>query len=140
MSQQLMVLGLFLIGIIVLFALMMSRALSRPIVGLTDVAEKMAAGQLDQKIALGGQDELGRLAKSFAAMRDAIGLKIVEVERQNQALKTLDKAKDDLLANTSHELRTPIAIVRTSLENLSMQFSALNNPNTTNGQGSNNQS
>ena len=104
-------------------AYLLSRTMTAPLQKLTDVAESIAAGDLERTMPNVEQPtELGRLAESFRRMRDAvreqltlIGQKNVELERhvtlieeKNAALEEADRLKDTFVANTSHELRTPL--------------------------------
>jgi two-component system sensor histidine kinase MprB len=78
-------------------------AAAAPVVRLTDAAERVrSTGDLSHRIDVTSQDELGRLASSFNAMLGALETS-VSVQRQ-------------LVADASHELRTPITSIRTNLE------------------------
>ncbi|MEE8057131.1 MAG: ATP-binding protein [Pseudomonadales bacterium] len=114
LSMLTVVIALITLLLIVGVGLTIANSIARPVVALTRASEKIAAGDLQQTIDLSSKrkgprrDELGRLALSFVAMRDAIADKITEIEQQNKALIRLDQLKDDLLANTTHELKTPL--------------------------------
>lgn len=100
--------ALLIVIIITFIGYYIANTIARPVITLTKVAEKIAAGDLQREINIKRQDELGRLAQSFAIMRTAISDKINKIERQNDELKKLDEFKNDLLANTTHELKTPL--------------------------------
>jgi two-component system sensor histidine kinase MprB len=61
-----------------------------------------------------GEDELGRLAGSFNAMLDALELSM-------NALDASVHAQRQLVADASHELRTPVTSLRTNIEILQQQ-------------------
>jgi two-component system sensor histidine kinase MprB len=75
----------------------------RPVGELTDAAEHVAATRdLDSRIVVVRDDELGRLAESFNSMLAALEEARVSQQR--------------LVADASHELRTPLTSLRTNIE------------------------
>lgn len=70
------------------FAFMINRAITNPVVSITAAADAMAKGDLNQKVMLNQADELGKLANAFNAMTTAIR------EKQEEIQKTLDMASD----------------------------------------------
>jgi two-component system, OmpR family, sensor histidine kinase MprB len=83
--------------------LAVARATLRPVQRLTDDAERIAAtGNLRERTNERRSDELGRLARAFNTMLDAL-TRSVSAQRQ-------------LVADASHELRTPLASARANLE------------------------
>lgn len=67
-------------------------------------------------------DETGRITGGLIAWRDIDDIKRLDQERQalNEALRRADKRKDEFLATLSHELRNPLAAIRTSAQIMSM--------------------
>ena len=93
------------IGIAVAAALaaLVATAALRPVRRLTAAAESVTAtGDLSERVAVTGSDELGRLATRFNAML--------------AALEGSVGAQRRLIADASHELRTPLTAVRTNME------------------------
>jgi two-component system, OmpR family, sensor histidine kinase MprB len=81
-----------------------------PLKRLTQATEHVALTQdLSGRITSVGQDEIGRLARSFNAMLDAL-------ERSMSALDASVHAQRQLVADASHELRTPVTSLRTNIE------------------------
>src|SRR2546423_1391741 len=87
----------------VVVSAVVARSILRPVQRLTDDAEGIAAtGNLNARTDERRADELGRLARAFNKMLDAL-TKSVSAQRQ-------------LVADASHELRTPLASARANLE------------------------
>jgi two-component system sensor histidine kinase CpxA len=85
-------------------SLALARYLSLPIVRLQKASRSLAAGALDTRVGAPVTrrgDEVGKLARDFDAMAEHI-----------QALVT---AKETLLRDVSHELRSPLARIRMAL-------------------------
>jgi len=78
---SLMMLGatLLLIGIIVFVYV---HRLTRKIKSLTDVAERISAGELDTEIETRSRDEIGELAEAIARIQDNIRLSIERLQRR----------------------------------------------------------
>ncbi|RKF14256.1 response regulator [Alginatibacterium sediminis] len=96
--------------VFVLFARWLSLTITAPLLRLSRSAEQVAAGDLNEPIEAARKDgdEIQRLAASFADMQNSVREKIRQISDKNQQLQALDRFKDELIANTSHELRTPI--------------------------------
>lgn len=82
--------------------------ISSPIMHLTDRARKIESGDYSSDKTIKSNDEIGRLAATFNSMAAMIEQKIIELEKANVELQAMDRLKDEFLANTSHELKTPI--------------------------------
>jgi two-component system sensor histidine kinase CpxA len=85
-------------------SLLLARYVSAPIVRLQKASRALAAGALDTRVGAPSTrraDEVGTLARDFDAMAERI-----------QALVT---AKETLLRDVSHELRSPLARIRMAL-------------------------
>lgn len=95
------VLVLFLLSLIV--GWVMSGRVLRPVEEITEVAREIEASDLSRRISLRGpDDELTRLANTFDNM----------LERLDKAFSSQRR----FLADTSHDLRTPLAVIRSNVE------------------------
>ena len=74
----------FIITIVFVFiiAWFAGRALSRPIIKLTNAADRISVGELEVKIETKRKDEIGELAEAIARMRDSIRLSIERLRRR----------------------------------------------------------
>jgi two-component system sensor histidine kinase MprB len=108
-----LILALLVVGGIALAALLgrlVAGAAMQPLRRLTQAAEHVAATRdLSGRIEPAGDDEIGRLALSFNEMLDAL-------ERSMTALDASVHAQRQLVADASHELRTPVTSLRTNIE------------------------
>ena len=86
-----------------------TRCVVRPITQTAITAERLAAGDLDQRVSVKGEDQAARLGISFNRMADSLQEKIVQLER----LSTLQQR---FVSDVSHELRTPLSTVRLGTE------------------------
>jgi two-component system, OmpR family, sensor histidine kinase MprB len=87
-----------------------SRRVLAPVGDLTAAAEHIeATGDLRRRIPAPGDDEVGRLAQRFNAMLERVGA-------SQDALAASAEQQRRLVADASHELRTPVTSLRTNLE------------------------
>jgi two-component system sensor histidine kinase BaeS len=101
-NQAILLSGLIAILIALFLGLLLARRITRPLSQLTEATHDLAAGNLGRQVPVTSEDELGRLAGDFNQMAKA--LELSETQRRR------------LLADTAHDLRTPIAIMRSHLE------------------------
>jgi two-component system sensor histidine kinase ChiS len=108
---RLLIYGSILVAICVtsVIGFFFSNFISRPLTRLIGGVEKIGSGDLDYRIPVKTNDELGVLANTFNHLARVVQLEINELVTANEELKRLDVLKDEFLANMSHELRTPLS-------------------------------
>ncbi len=79
--------------------------------GLSRTANRLAAGDLSARAAVNGRDEVAQVATAFNEM--AGQMQIAAEQRQE-----VEKLRRDLIAWTSHDLRTPLTSIRVMIEAL----------------------
>ncbi|HET9720279.1 MAG TPA: HAMP domain-containing sensor histidine kinase [Solirubrobacteraceae bacterium] len=92
--QQILVAGAIALLLSLIGGYFLARWLTQRVKRLERAAERVAAGEFEDPIAVDARDELGQLAVAFNDMQRQLGL--------------LDKARKQFIATASHELRTPV--------------------------------
>ena len=87
-----------------ILGVIIARHLTNPLAALSGAARRLAGRDFGYRVTVQTGDEIGELAKSFNQMAESL--------EQNEKLKR------NLVADTAHELRTPLAILRGNLESL----------------------
>jgi two-component system OmpR family sensor kinase/two-component system sensor histidine kinase BaeS len=87
-----------------LLGMIISKHLTRPLAMLTNAASRLAGRDLGYRVPVLSGDEIGELAVSFNNMAETL-------ERN-------ERLRKNLIADTAHELRTPLSILRGNLESL----------------------
>ena len=98
-------LTLFVVGIGVL----VTRLVVDPVRRAAGIAQRLAEGQLEERMIVRGEDDLARLATSFNAMADSL-------QRQITQLEGLSQLQQRFTSDVSHELRTPLTTVQMAAE------------------------
>jgi signal transduction histidine kinase len=84
----------------IIFTLIVSKHISKPINKLVESVTKVAAGEFGIEIKIKGNDEIHVLAESFNMMSKQLKGYTRKIE--------LDRLKDEFMAMISHELKTPL--------------------------------
>ncbi|WP_017593435.1 MtrAB system histidine kinase MtrB [Nocardiopsis potens] len=86
-------------------AYMVTRQVVSPVRAAAGSAERLAEGELNERMEVRGADDLARLAVSFNEMAGNLQEKIQELEE-------LSRAQRQFVSDVSHELRTPLTTIR----------------------------
>ena len=78
----------------------------KPVQSLEATSKELASGNLDASVDTSREDELGRLAKGFEAMRNAIKEKITEIEEHNRTLDIKVKERTAELTQKKNDIET----------------------------------
>ena len=114
MQRTLWVVGIGLVLLISGIAWFVLRSVTAPISEAADTSAKLAAGQLDVRLPVHGEDELATLGRSFNAMADSI-------ESQIKELAELSLVQQRFVSDVSHELRTPMTTIRLAADMINDQ-------------------
>ncbi|MFC4586464.1 MtrAB system histidine kinase MtrB [Sphaerisporangium corydalis] len=104
-QQWLVVVGAALVLLLAAIASLVTRQVVIPVRLTRQAAERLAAGRLEERLKVRGEDDLARLATSFNEMASNLALKIHQLEE-------LSHVQRQFVSDVSHELRTPLTTVR----------------------------
>ena len=98
--------------------LLLFRRLTTRLRHMQDVVGAFEQGDFERRIDVRSEDEIGQLARCFNRMADTL---VDTMEELRQA----DRMRRELVANVSHDLRSPLASIQGYLETVQMKDGAL---------------
>ncbi|MEC3980675.1 MtrAB system histidine kinase MtrB [Amycolatopsis sp. H20-H5] len=104
-QNTLLVGGLVLLLLLAGISNLVTRQVVRPVRQAAAAAERFADGDLDQRLAVLGEDDLAKLALSNNEM-------VASIQRQIRQLEQFGGLQRRFTSDVSHELRTPLTTVR----------------------------
>lgn len=82
----------------VVLSLVSKKILINPLAEINNAAKRFANGEVDKRVHISSQDEIGELANSFNIMAES--------------LEKVENNRRDFISNVSHELRSPITSIK----------------------------
>lgn len=104
-QSTLLLAGLVLLVLLGAITSLVTRQIVLPVRQAARTAERLADGDLDERMRVVGEDDVARLAESFNAMADSL-------KHQIQQLEEFGQLQRRFTSDVSHELRTPLTTVR----------------------------
>lgn len=102
LSNQLIYVAVILLGAALVAALFIADKISRPLEDITRKAEKLSAGNYDVRFEKGRYAEIDQLAHTL--------------NYATQGLQQVEKLRTELIANVSHDLKTPLTMIKAYAE------------------------
>ena len=107
-----------LIAALILFSGLIN-SMRAPLGRLVAGARRLAGGDLQTRVEVGGPVEIATLGRAFNEMANSL-------ERDARERDRVERMKDDFVLTVSHELRTPVTVVKGFAEMLTAQRKSLN--------------
>ena len=108
-----------------LCALFYSRWITRPIVRLSAISQRMAGLDFDWRCSESRADEIGALGHSLNELSDRLSAALTDLQTANAALqrdidreRELERQRLAFFAAASHELKTPVTILKGQLSGM----------------------
>ena len=102
-----------------------TRRVTNPLLRLAVLSERMSELDFEAKYEGGHQDEIGVLGRSMNTLSDKLKETIGALQEANRQLQhdieekiQIDEMRKEFIANVSHELKTPIALIQGYAEGL----------------------
>lgn len=117
--------GLFGVILSMIITFLMSRKVTKPILELANISEKMAHLDFEEKYHSEGKNEIDILGEHINDLSSSLEKMISELKTANNELlndlakkNKMEEMRKDFLSNVSHELKTPIALIQGYAEGL----------------------
>ena len=91
-------------SVVLVAGLLLIFVLTRNVRKLSDAVRQVQAGEFATRVEIAADDEIGQLGRAFNEMAATI-------ETSHEALRQTDTLRRELVANISHDLRTPLASI-----------------------------
>ena len=110
-NQFFVLAGILLILIGGIFIFIFSRRLTSPVIEMSEVAEQISRLEFDKRVEVHSRDEIGNLGTSINNISEKLSASI-------NALKQDVERRKQLVRSISHELKTPIGVIKGYAEGL----------------------
>lgn len=117
--------GVLAIGVSALLILWLSNRITKPILELADISERMKHLDFNAKYTGSDRTEIAVLGHNINELSETLETTISELKTANNELlkdierkEQIDEMRKDFLSNVTHELKTPIALIQGYAEGL----------------------
>lgn len=111
-----------------------SHLITKPVLEINRIAEEMSGLHLEWQLDGHRSDELGTLEKSLNSLSHNLAAALSDLQEANKKLeddiereRKLEQARTDFFSAVSHELKTPITVIKGQLEGMLLGIGAYKN-------------
>lgn len=109
---------LIMIGLIIIVSFIFSRVISKPIVNISASTGEIANLNFDATCDESRHDEIGKLGRSINRLSMSLKDKIDTLEDEIEFERRQEKIRREFVADVSHELKTPLGVIRSYSEGI----------------------
>lgn len=96
---------------VILISVVASKIITKPIKLIEQSTKEITKGNFDHYLKINSKDELGSLAHNINIMNNTIKNNITDLNENIIKIKKLENIRKEFIANFTHEIKTPLAII-----------------------------
>lgn len=100
---------------IIFLAFVFSKWMAKPLLSINQVTGKIANMDFSQKLPVRSTDEIGQLSQNINYLSGQMEVYIYQLKQDLEKEKKLETIRKEFIAGVSHELKTPLAVMRSCL-------------------------
>ncbi|WP_416826783.1 sensor histidine kinase [Ectobacillus polymachus] len=111
--------------VIILLSFYYSKIIAKPLIRVNRVTKRMANFDFSETLPVTSNDEIGSLSKSINTMSVTLKDRIEQLHVANEKLqedvekeRMLERTRKDFISGVSHELKTPLSVIRSFAEGI----------------------